>query len=259
MLESILADNFQTFLLVGLIFVAGLIDSIAGGGGLISLPAYFAAGLPPHTALATNKFSSSIGTFTSVIRYFKAGKIHLKIGLLAAAGAIAGSSIGAKLALWVSENVINSVMLFLAPLVLVFFIFQKKFVPTSISNKPTKFKGIKSFFIGMSIGCYDGFFGPGTGAFLTIAFFSFLKLDLLSSSANARLTNLASNLGSLAVFLINGKVLFPLAVYTAIGGIAGNLVGSKLALKKGERIIRPLLIIVLVLLMGEIIRQRING
>jgi len=257
MLETLDISTSQTILLVGLIFLAGFVDSIAGGGGLISLPAYFAAGLPAHTALATNKFSSSIGTFSSVIRYFKAGKIHLKVGILAAIGAIIGSAIGAKIALLVSEGIINSIMLVLVPVVLVFFLLQNKIMPKPGQSSKSSFKGSKSFVIGMVIGCYDGFFGPGTGAFMTIAFFSFLRLDMISSSANARMTNLASNLGSLIIFLINAKVLFPLALYTAIGGVAGNLLGSKLALKKRERIIRPLLIVVLFLLIAEVIRQKI--
>jgi uncharacterized membrane protein YfcA len=114
----------------------------------------------------------------------------------------------------------------------------------------------KSLAIGAAIGAYDGFFGPGTGTFLTIAFCTFLGFGLLAASANARLANLASNAGSLAVFLSGGKVLFPLALYAAAAGIAGNMLGSRIALRKGERVIKPLMAAVLLLLMVEVVRRR---
>ena len=246
----------HTVLLVGFIFLAGFVDSIAGGGGIISLPAYFAAGLPPHIALATNKFSGFIGTSTAVLRYYRAGKIHLRIGLLAALGALIGSAIGAKIALLVSETAIRSVMLVMVPVVLAVFLLKDRIFPPSESDGAAKLQGLKSVVIGAGIGCYDGFFGPGTGTFLAIAFYFFLRLDLVTASANARLTNLASNAGSLAVFLYHGKVLFPLAFFTALAGIAGNILGSELAIANGERIVRPLTVVVLILLLGEVIRQQ---
>ncbi|RJO72743.1 MAG: sulfite exporter TauE/SafE family protein [Myxococcales bacterium] len=251
-------SNLQLAIVVGLVFLAGFVDSIAGGGGLISLPAYFAVGLPPHAALATNKFSSFCGTFTAVLRYFNAGKIRLKIGLIAALGALAGSAAGAKAALFVHASVIRTVMLVLAPTVLVFFIVHKKILPPSDGKGGVAHETVKACLIGAVVGLYDGFFGPGTGTFLTIGFHFLLRFDLVTASANARLSNLASNAGALAVFLVNAQVVFPLALYAAAGGIAGNLIGSSLAIQRGERIVRPLLIVVLVLLLAEVVRQQIG-
>lgn len=244
------------WVLVGLVFLAGFVDSIAGGGGLISLPAYFAVGLPAHVALATNKFSSFCGTFVSVLRYWRAGKIRLRIGLLATAGALVGSGLGAKLALWASAATIETTMLALVPLVLVLFFFKERFFPATGQTDGVRHMGTKALLIGWVIGVYDGFFGPGTGTFLAIGFHAVLRLDLLTASANARLANLASNLGALAVFLVNGQVLFPLALATATAGVLGNTLGSRLAIHRGERIIRPLMLAVLVLLFVEVLRER---
>jgi uncharacterized protein len=247
----------QIVFLAAMIFLAGFVDSIAGGGGLISLPAYFAVGLPPHAALATNKFSGFCGTATAVIRYWRAGVIHLRIGLVAAAGALAGSALGAKIALWISGTVINAVMLLCVPAVLVIFLFKDQLFPkTEVVAKVTR-PIFRAAIIGAIIGCYDGFFGPGTGTFLAIAFAFFMRYDLVTASGNARLANLASNAGSLAVFLINGKALFPLAFITAASGIAGNVLGSHFALHGRERIIRPIMTAVLVLLLIEVIRRQV--
>jgi len=244
-----------------LVFFAGFVDSIAGGGGLISLPTYFALGLPSHLALGTNKFSSFMGTLTSTFRYWRAGKIHARVGLLSAAGALLGSAVGARAALLVPARVINTVMLVMVPLVLLFLLLKNRILPgltaqDADESRPVAHIGLKGLVVGVVIGVYDGFFGPGTGAFLTIGFHLGLRFDLLRASATARMTNLASNFGALAVFMANGQVIFPLAIYAAVAGIAGNQLGSRLALKKGERVIKPIMVFVLLLLMAEVVRQR---
>ena len=262
-------DLLHTIILCGLVGLAGFVDSIAGGGGLISLPAYFAMGLPPHFALATNKFSSSFGTLAAVTKYHRAGTIDLRIGVLSAAGALIGAAIGARIALLLSAATINSAMLIIVPSVMVLFLAKDRLsawkrwrntLPSSESEICLKLSSRKlvflSVFTGFVIGTYDGFFGPGTGTFLTIAFSAFIGLDLLQASANARFANLASNVSSLVVFLAAGKVLFPLAIYAAAAGVTGNYIGSMLAIKKGDTIIKPLMTIVLILLLLEIIRRR---
>ena len=248
----------DTLLLSLFIFIAGFVDSIAGGGGLISVPAYFAFGLPAHVALGTNKFSSFMGTLTAVFRYYKAGAVKLRVGLWAAIGALFGSALGAKIALLVSEKAIQSILIVLVPAILIFLFVKDRVLPhrKETSGEDTKHLSLKSFMIGALIGTYDGFFGPGTGTFLTIGFYTFLNLNLINSSANARLANLASNAGSLVIFLIHSKVLFPLAIIPGAAGIAGNQFGSSLALKRGDKVIKPFMALVLVLLLAEVIRKR---
>jgi uncharacterized membrane protein YfcA len=251
----------QTLLLCAFIFLAGFVDSIAGGGGLISLPAYFAAGLTPHGALATNKFSSFLGTFAAVVRYFRAGVIRIRIGLLGAAGALAGSAAGARLALAIHPDVIHTGVLLLVPAAFLVLLFQKRFLPAEGATPAgggTERPGLawKAVVIGTVIGLYDGLFGPGTGTFLTLAFAIVLGFDLLTAAGCARLANLASNLGAVVVFLADGRVVFPLAVWAAMAGIAGNWLGARLALRRGAAVIRPLMAVVMVLLMADVVRRR---
>jgi uncharacterized membrane protein YfcA len=249
-----------TLLLCFFIFVAGLVDSIAGGGGLISLPAYLAAGLPPHAALATNKFSGALGTFTATLRYWRAGKTSLRTGLLAALGALGGSALGARAVLLVPPATVNTIVLVLVPCALAVLLLRDRIVgrPGDAAVPPARL-GARALAIGVVVGAWDGFFGPGTGTFLAIGFHVFLRLDLLTASGNARLANLASNVGAVVVFLADGRVVFPLALYAAAAGIAGNQIGSMLALRRGDRVIKPFLVFVLALLLAEVVRRRFWG
>jgi len=254
-----------------MVFVAGFVDSIAGGGGLISLPAYLAAGLPPHAALATNKFSSCMGTLTAVARFYRAGKVSFRLGLAATAGALVGSALGTRIALAVSEGTIRTIVLVLVPVVLVLFLGKDRLVKwlskppqsseysaSAVSLPPAdRARGLLTAgMLGFVIGTYDGFFGPGTGTFLAVGFHLLARLDLTTASGNARLANLASNTGSLLVFLLAGKVIFPLAAVTAAAGVLGNILGAGLAVRRGERVIRPLMVGVLILLMIHVVRQQ---
>lgn len=244
-------------LLLVLIFAGGFVDAIAGGGGLITLPAYFACGLPPHAAIATNKFSSCLGTAVAVARFSRARAIRLAIGLPAGLGALLGAVAGSRIVLWVPEAAIHVLLLFLVPLVLVLVLFEGRLRaahPAATGRRPVPW----SFGIGLGIGLYDGFFGPGTGTFLTIAFASLLDLELLSAAANARLANLASNLGALVVFLVEERVVFPLALFAAAAGVAGNFLGALLAVHRGARVIRPFMVAVLLLLLLEVLRRRLG-
>lgn len=250
----------STLLLLALVFLGGFVDSIAGGGGLITLPAYFAFGLPPHAALATNKFSSTLGTFSAVTRYWRAGTVQLRAGLFATAGAAVGAAIGARLALLLPPRAIPAILVVVVPAVLVFFLLKDRllvrFARRDGEPHPSSRRDdLLALAIGGGVGAYDGFFGPGTGTFLTIAFASLLGMELLAASATARLANLASNAGSLVVFLADGKVVFPLALAASVAGVAGNLAGARLALRGGAKVIRPLLVVVMLLLLGEVVRR----
>ncbi|MBI5500088.1 MAG: TSUP family transporter [Deltaproteobacteria bacterium] len=245
--------------LCGLVFLAGFVDSIAGGGGLISVPAYLALGLPPHAALATNKFSSVLGTLTATWRYWRARRIHVRTALVAAAGALVGSAAGARAVLLVPPATVHTVVLVLVPGALVVLLFQDRLLrraPLAAGGEAGR-PLLRAAVLGLLVGAWDGFFGPGTGTFLAIGFHLALRFDLLTASGNARLVNLASNAGAVVVFLAGGRVVFPLALYAAAAGIAGNQLGSMVALRRGERVIRPFLVVVLVLLLAEVVRRRL--
>ncbi|MCX7943673.1 MAG: TSUP family transporter [Deltaproteobacteria bacterium] len=241
-----------------MIFLGGFVDSIAGGGGIITLPAYLAFGIPPHMSLGTNKFSGFFGTLFASFKYVRHNAVDIRIAIIATFSSIFGSAIGSKVATHTSEELIQMVVLIITPIVLILFLLKDTLISYKKDSKlpNSKYKNAYAISIGVFIGFYDGFFGPGTGTFMAITFNLLLKLDLIIASGTARLCNLGSNLGSLIVFLVNNKVLFPLAFFTAISGILGNMLGSSIALKKGEKIIKPLITFVMILLIIEIVRKR---
>ncbi|MDP4092964.1 MAG: TSUP family transporter [Bacillota bacterium] len=237
-----------------LIFVAGFVDSIAGGGGLISLPAYLFAGLPVHYAYGTNKLSSTFGTMFSAFRFLKNGKIHLKSAVAAVISALFGSYLGAKAALALSDIYLRYFLIIMLPVAAVFIITRKKF---GEENRISYLSGFKIFglslLIGLVMGVYDGFFGPGTGTFLILLFTGVIGFNLTVASGNAKLVNLASNIAALVTFSADSKVFFELGIPAAIFGIAGNWLGSGLAIKNGAKIIKPVLVVVIILLFAKIL------
>ena len=243
-----------SFLIVcPLLFLAGLVDSIGGGGGLISLPAYLLAGLPVHQAIATNKLSSTCGTTLSTVRFLRHGLINLKLALPAAAAAFAGSALGARFSLLVSEEVMKYILFAVLP-VAAFFVLNRHLFQDrggeAVADRRTLIVCVLSALV---IGAYDGFYGPGTGTFLIIAFTVFARMSVSAANAQAKVINLTSNITSLAVFLLNGQVVFLLGLAGALCNMAGNYVGSGLALTRGAKIVRPVILAVLLLLFLKII------
>ncbi|MBR0267578.1 MAG: TSUP family transporter [Clostridia bacterium] len=237
-----------------LLFLAGLVDSIGGGGGLISLPAYLFAGLPVHMAIATNKLSSACGTSLATARFIRKGLVNFRLALPSVVAAVAGSALGAKLSLSVSETVMKYILLGVLP-VAAFFVLNRKWFRddgkhAAVADRRTWIICVISAFV---IGMYDGFYGPGTGTFLIIAFTAFARMTVGSANAQAKVINLTSNITSLTVFLLNGQVLFPLGLAAAACNMAGNWVGSGLAITKGAKIVRPVILLVLALLLAKII------
>ena len=248
--------NLITFLIVcPLVFLAGVIDSIAGGGGLISLPAYLIAGIPPHYALGTNKLSSCIGTFASTARYIKNKSVNYRIGVVSVILAFAGSFLGANLALMVSESVIKNLLLFVLPFTAFFVLKNKKTDDnrTPLSDKLTFLIACAASFV---IAIYDGFYGPGTGTFLILCYTVFARMDIKTASGNTKIVNLSSNIAAVITFLLHGKVIFLLGLTAAIFSIAGHYIGSGLVLKKGYKIVKPVMLLVLALLFITILTER---
>lgn len=239
----------QLIIICPLIFISGFIDSIAGGGGLVSLPTYNIAGLSPHFALGTNKFSSSIGTFFSTMRFVKNKSYNLTSAIPSIIFAFIGSAIGSKIAVCLDAKILQYILIGGIPIIAVV-IFKRKDLSNIKARNLSKTKIIiLSSIIGFVIGGYDGFFGPGTGTFLILAYTSILGFDLLTSMGNAKLVNLTSNIASLIVFAIEGKILLAIGIPAALCAIAGHYIGSGLAIKNGQKIIRPMLILVLTLLL----------
>ena len=240
-------------------FLAGFVDSIAGGGGLISLPAYYMAGLPPHLALGTNKLSSSIGTVFSTATYIHGGYIYKRIVIVSVAGALIGSWFGSRSALLLDEQFLRWVMVALVPAIAVFTALKKDLF-TPEEKEPDKIKEqVITVSIALTIGWYDGFFGPGTGMFLMLAFVGVLRLNPITASGNAKLVNLCSNISALASFAISGMVLYRLALPCAAFSLCGNLLGARLTIKNGVKIIKPVMLIVVLILLVTIIKDLVMG
>ena len=245
--------------LIGLpmIFLASLVDSIAGGGGLISLPAYTFAGLDFDYASGCNKFSSTFGTLVSTIRYYRSGRLLVVPALFAALGALPGSWLGTRTAMMLGSRLMNGFMVFAIPVVGLLVLFRGK----SSDNPrpiPHHFRWI-CFLIGLGTGFYDGFFGPGTGTFLIILFVRFVGMDMVSASATAKPVNLAGNIAALATRMAAGNVLYALAIPAMCCSVAGGWLGTKLALARGARFIRFVMLGVLALLTVKLAVEWLNG
>ncbi|WP_294403927.1 TSUP family transporter [uncultured Clostridium sp.] len=237
-----------------LVFCAGFVDAVAGGGGLISLPAYIFAGIPIHVAYGTNKFANCTGTFVACIKFFKSGNMKVKSGVISAIGALIGSWFGTQLVLILDEKYLKYCLMFILPVVALFLLFNRNFGSDEEIKKLSNNKlYILSFIIGLIIGAYDGFFGPGTGTFLVLAFTSFLGFNLITASGNAKIVNLASNLSALIAYIINGKVWFAIGIPAAICAVLGNYIGAHMAIKNGSKFIKPIILVVVVMLLGKVI------
>jgi len=245
----------KMFLIVcPLLFLAGLVDSIAGGGGLISLPAYLFAGLPVHTAIGTNKLSSACGTSLTTARFIRGGLIRWKLALPGIAAAMIGSGFGSRLSLLTDERIIRGVLFAVLPLA-AFIVLNPRLFPEREEKELRVDRRTVTVCVlaALIVGFYDGFYGPGTGTFLIIAFTAFAKLGVKAANAHAKAINLTTNITSLAVFLRGGTVLIPLGLAAAACNMLGNYVGSGLALRGGAKITRPVILAVLVLLLIKLL------
>jgi len=245
----------QMFLIVcPLLFLAGFVDAIGGGGGLISLPAYMLAGLPIHQTIATNKLSSTCGTALATFRFIKMGLVNWHLALPTIATAILGSSLGANASMLVEEQIMEGILFIVLP-VTAFIVLNPRIFHDNAETELnlTRRTWVTALLSSLVVGLYDGFYGPGTGTFLIIAFTVFAKLSMRTANAQAKVINLTTNITSLTIFLMNGQVVFLLGIAAAACNMAGNYIGAGLAATKGSRITRPIIVLVLGLLFLKIL------
>lgn len=236
-------------------FIAGYIDSIAGGGGMIQVPVLLYSGIPPVFVLATNKMASLFGTLMATIKYFLSKKISLKIVSVAIIPCLIASYIGSELVMFLPNHIIQWAILISIPIALLFLLKKSN----KIKEEKTKISNKNIVLATAPIGFYDGLLGPGTGTYMTISMKKFLHLDYIISTASTKPLNLATNLGSAIAFLLAGKVLWMVAIPMAIANMAGSWTGSHYAIKGGEGFIKKVLIFVLVfMLLANIIKILIN-
>lgn len=246
----------QYLIVCPLVFLAGFVDAVAGGGGLISLPAYLIAGFPVHFAIGTNKVSSAMGTTLTTVRYTKSGFIPWKQAIFCVLFALAGSACGANLALLIDDGVFKIIMLVILPLTALYVMKGK-----ALSGEREPYSRLKttllSCVIAFIIGAYDGFYGPGTGTFLILLLTAAAHMPVTEANGVSKAINLATNISALVVFLINGKIIFAVGLVAGLFSIAGNWLGSSFFKKGGSKAVKPIMICVLVIffvkVLGEVI------
>jgi uncharacterized membrane protein YfcA len=231
-------------------FVAGTVDAIAGGGGLITLPALLAAGLPPALALGTNKGQSVWGSGAALIRYARAGLVDGRVARVTFPAGLVGSLSGAALVLLVPPTLLRPVVLGLLVVVASVLAFRPAAPATP---RPSAHRSLAvAAAIALVIGAYDGFFGPGTGTFLIFAFVIFFGAGMREASADAKVVNFASNLAAVALFASRGLVAWNVALPMAAGQFAGGLVGAHLAVRGGDRVVRWVVLLVVLALVVKL-------
>lgn len=237
-------------------FIAGFVDSIAGGGGLITIPAMLIAGIPPLQTLGTNKLQSMFGSASATIAYGMRGHVDLRKQLPMAAMAVIGGAIGAMIATYVPGDVLRVLMPFLLIAIALYFWLKPNLSDVDSHQRMTPFVFGLTFV--PLIGLYDGVFGPGTGSFFMLAFVSLAGFGMLKATAHTKLLNFGSNLGAFVVFMFGGMILWKVGLLMGLGQFLGAQVGSRMAMRTGSRLIKPLLIITCVALATRLLMDPTN-
>ncbi|WP_445489332.1 sulfite exporter TauE/SafE family protein [Niallia sp. 03133] len=231
-------------------FTAAFIDSVVGGGGLISLPALLFTGLPPQIALGTNKLASTMGSLTSSISFIRHGKINKSLMVKLLPLSIIGSAIGVYVVQKIPSDKLKPLILVILIVVTIYTLTKKEWGLTSTFNGMTIKKAIFAVGIVTLIGFYDGFLGGGTGSFFLFAFL-LMGFDFVESAGNAKILNFGSNITALVVFFYYDSVYYQYGIPMGIAMIAGALIGSKVAIKKGSSYVKILFVLVSVVLIGK--------
>ena len=247
--------TWQTILiLLPLTGLAGFVDSIAGGGGLISLPAYMLAGCPPHIAIATNKVSAGMGLTMATYRYARSGYVRWKLSAFCVIAALIGGSLGAKLSLMLNDRYFKILMLFILPATAVFVLKGHALTEDkeALSFSKTAFLAC---LVAVFVGAYDGFYGPGSGTFMLLLLAGAAHMKIEEANATAKVINFTTCLSSLTVYLLNGQVLILLGLAAGITSTVGSYIGTRLFDRDGAKIVRPIIVIVIVIFFIKLLTE----
>ncbi|GHU22331.1 UPF0721 transmembrane protein [Betaproteobacteria bacterium] len=250
------ADGFSLLILGLAAFGAGFVDAVVGGGGLIQLPALFAAfpTATPASLFGTNKAAAIVGTLSAAIQYQRRVSIAWSVVLPGTLAALIGAWLGARTVSWMPPTLLRPLILVLL-IAVALYTFVRKDMGTkeagAASTLPAHAPLIAAL-IGVTLGFYDGFFGPGTGSFLIFLFVRFLNMDFLHASASAKILNVATNAAALAYFATNLTLLWTLAAIMAVCNLGGALLGSRLAIRHGTRFVRAMFLTVVIALIAKL-------
>lgn len=241
MIES--GDLFFLFIVGG---VAGFVDAIAGGGGLLSIPALLWTGMSPIQAIATNKLQASMGSFTATANYVRHGLVSPRKLWFAVFMTFLGAMTGALLVQRLPNAWLETLVPVMLIIIALYFLFSKKIRLESGEQRISL--TVFSVLIGFTVGFYDGFFGPGTGSFFTIAFVLLLGYALPQAIGGTKLLNFTSNVVALGVFILSSHILWLAGIVMGAGQILGSYLGSHMAIKHGGKLIRPMLVTISILM-----------
>jgi uncharacterized membrane protein YfcA len=225
---------------------AGFVDAIAGGGGLIAIPALLSVGVPPIAALATTKVQSAVGTTIATLTYWRGGLVDLRRLLPGMIASFVGAWLGALSVRSIETAILTSAVPVALILIAAYFLFAPH-----LTDEDRQTRANFVLFVpvmGFLLGYYDGLFGPGTGSFFTIAFVTLFGLGVTRAAGHTKALNLMSNLGALALFIPAGDVLWPAAIAMGTGQVIGGWLGARTGIRFGARLIRPLVVVVSVVL-----------
>ena len=248
--------DFPTYIFFIMFFVAllaGYVDAVAGGGGMLTVPALLSIGLPPSQAIATNKLQGTVGSLSSTLYFLKKKLINLNELKFAILFTFIGGLLGS-----ITIQIIHAdFLLKLIPILLIIIAFYFLLAPKVTSNNNIKKPILSNFnfalIIGLLIGFYDGFFGPGTGSFFAIAFVFLMKLDLVKATAKTKILNFTANLSALIMFILGGAIIWKIGLVMAIGQFIGAQIGAKMVVGKGTKFIRPMVIVVSLIMAFKLI------
>lgn len=240
-------------------FIGSMIDAIVGGGGLITIPALLATGMPTHLALGTNKFASSVGTISSAHHFFKSGQVNFKILKYLLPFSLIGSAIGVYVVLRVNPEFLRLLIIFLVLIIGGYTLIKKELGLVDLFKGVSKKQLIIAMLFALVIGFYNGFFGPGTGSFIIFALIGIFGFDFKKASANAKFMNLTGNFTALILFMISGEVLYTYGIPMALAMTVGGKIGASLAVKNGAKFIKPVFVIVSFTLVIKMIFDMFGG
>ncbi|HYD98706.1 MAG TPA: TSUP family transporter [Alphaproteobacteria bacterium] len=246
------SESFEVLaLLFAVAGLAGFIDSIAGGGGLLVLPALFTAGLPPQAVLATSKLQASFGSLSASLAFIRAGAVDLRAMAPAIAATFVGSTAGALLIAWLDPEFLRDLIPLLLIAIAVYMLVSPRIGEIDAHQR----LGFLPFSLGMGLllGFYDGFFGPGTGSFWAIAFVVLLGYNLKKATAHTKIVNFTSNIAALIVLALGGHVWWTIGLVMAAGQFLGAQLGARMVMSKGTALVKPMLVTMSLLITARII------
>ncbi len=250
-------DPKTLLILCPLVFLGSFVDAIAGGGGLITLPAYLLCGLPAHLAIGTNKLSSSVGTVFSTTRFIRSGYVDWKLAAATVPCALLASAAGARLSMMLNEALFRWILIALLPVVAILTL-RKKSLRQDTEPMPQGKRLAIACLVSALAGLYDGFYGPGAGTFYILGYSALAKLGVRDCAGQTKCANLASNLAGFVSFALAGHSWYLLGLMASVFSIAGHYLGAGMVVRDGSKIVRPIIICVLAVLFVKVGAQALG-